>query len=144
MATPLMRKFDAQQDAAALSDALHRLEAFAKNYSWTNKVDFHKAYSALLDFADAGKAYVIDGYLVMVDVIEPWYSNDRVLQEWLVLKLYTGGTVKSIPLCLLQIARQRACLSVISADSSPISIVADAYQDAGFYPLTRSFYKKAN
>lgn len=129
-------------EAFAISDALVKLQKYAKAYSWTNEVDFDKACSAVGDFIGQGKAYVIDGYLVMIDVIQPWYSNDSVLQEWLVLKLYDGGSVDSVPPALLAIAKERGCKSVATADSSPISIVADAYTRAGFLPLTRSFTKE--
>lgn len=129
-------------EAFAISEALTKLHKYAKAYSWTNAIDFDKACQAVGYFSGQGNAYVVDGYLVMVDVVTPWYSNDNVLQEWLVLKLYDGGSVDSVPPALLAIAKERGCKSVITADSSPISIVADAYTRAGFLPLTRSFTKE--
>ena len=123
-----------------------RLDAFqerAKSYGWTNSIDYEKGCMAILDFIDKGKGRIVDGYLVMFDVIEPWYSPDKVLQEWLVIKLYDGGSVDSIPPALSELAREFECKSIISADSSPIRIMEDAYKRAGFKVLTRSFTKEA-
>jgi len=80
--------------------------------------------------------------LVLTAVVYPWYSTAPVLQEWLVLKLHSGGSVNSIPPALLAIAKERGCSVVITGDSSPISIVAEAYSQADFRPLTQSFYKE--
>lgn len=124
-------------------DALIRLERYASEYPWVGNIDFNKACDSVYLTAAAGDAYVIDGYLVLVDVIQPWYTNDKVLQEWLVLKLIhiDGQSVDSIPPALRQLARERGCSAVITADSSPVSIVAGAYKRADFKPLTTSFYK---
>ena len=128
-------------DLRCIYDALRGLEQYAKQYSWTNEVSFEKAYSTIEAEVYAGKAYIVEGYLVMTDVLTPWYSNDKVLQEWLVLKLYKVGSVDSIPEALLAIAKELGCKSVISADSSPVNIVGKAYEKAGWLPLTRSFTK---
>lgn len=128
-------------DWPATVDALMRLEQYAKAYSWTNTVDFQKACGAIHSFIKDGNALVVSGYLVMIDEVTPWYSNDKILQEWLVLKLYQGGDINDVPAALLAEAKKRGCKSVVTADSSPISIVADAYERAGFVPLTRSFTK---
>lgn len=128
-------------DLGCIYDALRGLEQYAKQYSWTNEVDFEKSYSTIEAEVLAGKAYIVEGYLVMTDVLTPWYSNDKILQEWLVLKLYKVGSVESVPKALLAIARELGCKSVISADSSPVNIVGKAYENAGWLPLTRSFTK---
>ena len=138
----MIRLADVIEDRDALIAACKKLQEYAKAYSWTNEVSFDKGVSALQANILMGKGYLIDGYLVMLDIIQPWYSNDKVLQEWLVLKLYPGGTVNSIPPALLSIAQTLGCKSVISADSSPISIVENAYLVDGWRPLTRSFTMK--
>lgn len=131
-------------DLDCIYDALRGLEQYAKQYSWTNSVDFEKAYLTVWAEVLAGKAYVVEGYLVMTDVVTPWYSTDKVLQEWLVLKLYKKGSIGSVPVALLAIAKELGCKSVISADSSPVNIVGRAYEKAGYTPLTRSFTKGIN
>lgn len=128
-------------DLRCIYDALRGLEQYAKQYEWTNSVDFEKAYQTVKVEVLAGKAYIVEGYLVMTDVLTPWYSTDKVLQEWLVLKLYKQGSIDSVPVALLAIAKELGCKSVISADSSPVNIVGRAYEKAGYTPLTRSFTK---
>jgi hypothetical protein len=122
--------------------ALRKLQAYASTYGFTQQVDFHKAVSSVLSASESGDAYIVDGYLVLVDVLLPWYSDERVLQEWLVLKVYDGGSVSSIPAAVRSIAAERGCGVIITADSSPVNIVAKAYREAGFHPLTQSFYTK--
>lgn len=126
-----------------VTEALLKLRDYASQYKWANAIDFDKACASVQQTYDDGCAYVVDGYLVLIDVIQPWYSNDKILQEWLVLKLehIEGQSVDSIPPALLAIAKERGCKSVITADSSPVNIVAGAYQRAGFTPLTTSFFK---
>ena len=130
-------------DYPTITRRLDEFQQRAEAYGWTNAIDYEKGVAAILSFIDGGMGRIVDGYLVMVDVIEPWYSHDKVLQEWLVIKLYEGGTVDSIPLALSELAREFGCKSIISADSSPVSIMEDAYKRAGFKVLTRSFTKEA-
>jgi hypothetical protein len=128
-------------DSRAIHAALKELQRFAEAYSWAVDVDFDQAVTSIWNCRD--KAWVIDGYLVMVDVITPWYSKSPVLQEWLVLKVYPGGKVSSVPPALLKLAKEEYnCSVVITADSSPVSIVARTYEEAGFALLTRSYFKK--
>ena len=131
-----------ERDTSAIREALLRLQEYAKAYDFAVGVNFTLGAGAIADAVADGKGYVIDGYLVMVDKIIPWYSTQPVLQEWLVLKLYPGGKVDSIPPTLLVIARLMGCVCVISGDSSPTNIMAKAYSNAGWGHLTTSFYKR--
>lgn len=128
-------------DWDAVAQALIKLEQYAQQYKWAIGVDFLHAVGNIYDAIVAGQGYVIDGYLVMVDEVKPWYSEVPILTEWLVIKLYSGGSVDSIPPALLEIAKQRGIGMVMTADSSPVNIVAGAYKRAGFSPLTTSFFK---
>ena len=129
------------KDWGAVVNSLMKLENYAKQYKWAIGVDFLYAVGNIYDAVKAGQGYVIDGYLVMVDEVKPWYSKEPILTEWLVIKLYPGGSVDSIPTALLAIAKERGISMVMTADSSPVNIVAEAYQRAGFDKLTTSFFK---
>lgn len=131
-----------EEDRPHIYKALRGLWRYAEQYQWTNEVSFEKACSAIDAYIEQGRAYVVGGYLVMTDVVTPWYSHDKVLQEWLVLKLYKQGAVKDIPEALLEIARRQGCRSVISGDSSPVNIMSRAYEEAGWAPLTKSYTKE--
>lgn len=121
--------------------ALTRLQAFAESYEWVGKVDWDKGTQIIFDTIKAGNAYMVDGYLVLTEVVCPWYTKDLLLQEWLVLKVQVGGNVTAVPKALEEIAKAHNCIAVISADSSPVQLVAAAYKEAGYKPLTNSFYK---
>lgn len=131
-----------ERDTSAIRQALLDLQEYAKAYDFAVGVNFTLATSNLADAVADGRGYVIDGYLVLVDKVTPWYSTQSVLQEWLVLKLYSGGTTSSIPPALKQIAKSLGCVCVISGDSSPVHIMAKTYRDAGWPTLTQSFYKR--
>lgn len=103
-----------------------------------------KALRSVRTVVSSKKAYIVDSYLVFTEVISPWYSNDRLLQEWFVLRLYQGGNVTSVPLALRGIAKELNCSVVITADSSPVNLVGKAYAEAGYKELTRSFYERVD
>ena len=129
-------------DRVSIRIALTKLQEYAKTYGWAVGIDYETAVASIMAEVAEDNAYVIDGYLVLTAVVCPWYSTSPVLQEWLVLKLHSGGSVNSIPPALLAIAKEKGCAVVITGDSSPISIVAGAYSQADFRPLTQSFYKE--
>ena len=137
-----MTRLANSSDEPSIYNALHGLECYAKQYEWAVAVDFEKSYEAIMGEVAAGKAYVVEGYLVMTEVVTPWYSTKSLLQEWLVLKLYKGGSLKALPEALVAIAGRLGCVGVITADSSPVNIVGKAYEESGFTPLTRSFFRK--
>lgn len=134
------RKVLLAEDYDYIMAALLRLEEYAKEYKWASGVNVDLAAYNLITYIEAGQGYVVDGYLVMVDEIKPWYSNEPILTEWLVLKLFPGGSVDSVPAALIQIAKNRGISMIMTADSSPVNIVAGAYKRAGFNPLTTSFF----
>lgn len=130
------------RDHGPMRDALLRLHEYSKKYKFAVGVDYTSAEASVLHEIDAGCAYVIDGYLVLLSKTVPWYATEPILQEWLVLKLYGGGDINNVPAGILQLAKELGCAVAITADSSPVNIMADAYNKAGFSPLTRSFYKE--
>ena len=136
------RKAEIALDRRPVLAALLQLDKYAQAYPWVGSVDFDKGVRVVMDTIDAGNAYLVGGYLVLTDEIVPWYTTDKLLQEWLVIKVRPSPVqVSEVPGALLEIARARGCIGVITADSSPVQLVAKAYDAAGFSPLTTSFYK---
>jgi hypothetical protein len=133
-------------DLPQIAAAGERLAVYATKYGWVGKVDYQQAITNLMAYVEQGKAYVVGGYIVFIDEIQPWWSpiGTKVLQEWLVMRV--GNTVPEgvnvLPTALLEIAASRGCVGVLGGDSSPVSIVAKAYEDAGWQSLTKSFYKE--
>jgi hypothetical protein len=133
------------EDRGALVEACKRLAAYAVKYKWVGEVDYEKGLTALFAEVDKGNAYVIEGYIVFVDEITPWYTQDRLLQEWLVMRLhYVHGELSKVPSALLAIAKARACVGVLGNDSSPVPIVAAAYEGDGWLALTKSYFKEVS
>ena len=138
-----MRLATWEQDRAAILEGCYKLRDYAKSYGFIGTVDFDHGVTSIYNVVTMGNAYIIDGYLVLVAEVEPWYTKDILLQEWLVIKVYpTVNGVKSIPPALLEIAKERGCVMLLTGDSSPVNIMANAYKDAGFHNLTQSFYKE--
>jgi hypothetical protein len=134
-------RWASQADDGLIFNALLNLDRYSDNYDWAVGKNFGKAWCSIAAAVSAGNVAIVDGYLVCVETITPWYSNATVLQEWLVLKLEDGGNIASIPIALQEIAIGRGASLIMSADSSPVNIVAGAYKAAAFKPLTTSFYK---
>jgi hypothetical protein len=131
------------EDRDELVEACKRLAAYAVKYKWVGEVDYTKGLTALFTEIDEGNAYVIEGYIVFVHEITPWYTNDRLLQEWLVMRLHcTHGELTKVPAALLELAKARGCVGVLGGDSSPVHIVAKAYEEAGWVALTKSYFKE--
>lgn len=124
-----------------IRQAILKLDHYAENYDWAVGKDLDKACTSISDAIVLGNVLIVDGYMVCVAIITPWYSNEEVLQEWLVLKIADGGSIKSVPLALEEVAMGLGIKLIMSADSSPVNIVAGAYKEAAFKPLTTSFYK---
>lgn len=131
-----------EDDMPAISQALHTLKYHADKYPFVVSTNVAKAERNLQLSIHFGKAYVVDGYFVLTDTFEPWYSDDKVLQESLVLKLYQGGNRASIPPMLRELAEYLECSVIITADSSPVQLMAKTYEEAGFDKLTQSFCTK--
>ena len=130
-------------DKQHVTTALAKLQSYAAKYPWVINIDWDKAVESIHNAMDRGMGYVVDeSYLVMVDEVVPWYSEDRILQEWLVIRIYPGGDIDSVPPALVEMAKDRDCIMVMSADSSPVKLVADAYVRADFLPLTQTFYQR--
>jgi len=124
-----------------IRQAILKLDHYSDDYDWAVGKDLDKACASIEGAIRNGNVLIVDGYMVCIETLIPWYSNAPVLQEWLVLKIADGGNVKSVPLALEEVAMGYGIKLIMSADSSPVNIVAGAYKEAAFKPLTTSFYK---
>jgi hypothetical protein len=132
------------EDWPSVEEALARFAKVAVSYPFVDGLDFERACTSIKDCIKAGDGYIIDGYLVMTTLLCPWYSTAKILQEWLVLKVYhtpPEGT-KNIPEYLESLAARLGATRLITGDSSPVDIMGSTYRSAGFKPLTCSFFKE--
>jgi hypothetical protein len=134
------------EDWPDVEEALARFAKVAVSYPFVDGLDFERACTSIKTCIEAGDGYIIDGYLVMTTCFCPWYSTAKILQEWLVLKVYRTppwGT-KNIPEHLSAVAVRLGATRLITGDSSPVDIMGSTYRSAGFIPLTCSFFKEVS
>ena len=129
-------------DLPTIGRELAKLEKYAKDYGFISSTDLVKATSSIAQQIREGNGYIVGDYLVMVAEVTPWYSNDKLLQEWFTMKLkFKARGREYIPALLKDVAAYRGCTHVLTADSSNGSM-AKTWRWAGFSPLTQSFYTK--
>jgi hypothetical protein len=130
---------------AALVKFYELVQKHPEYYTWAYGLEFEKACWSIRHAVAMGKVYYIDGYIVCIDVVTPWYSEKPVLQEWLTLRIETNrsnGGCERIPQALRDLAVELGCAIVMTADSSAVSVMEDTYKANGYKPLTRSFYSE--
>ena len=142
----MLAKATVAADWPSVEKALAGFAKVAMNYPFVDGLDFERACTSIKTCIEAGDGYIIDGYLVMTTCFCPWYSTAKILQEWLVLKVYPTppeGT-KHIPAYLERLAVRLGATRLITGDSSPVDIMGSTYRSAGFKPLTCSFFKEVS
>lgn len=138
-----------ESDLPDLMRALVKFADFAKanpaHYSFAKDWNLITGYDNLAKAVRAkdnrNPVYRIGGYLVFCSIVNPWYGG-RVLQEWFTIKVGPSGiSAEGIPGVLLKRAAEDGVSGLIGGDSSPTSIMAAAYEKAGFTPLTKAYFK---
>lgn len=131
MATPLTLNTEEYNYAARLlDDAVARLATLhlkpeAKDYNPRKALDFLIEHNAL---------YRVKGYLVGYVVDVPWYADNPVLCELLVLRFGSGGTLRDVTQFFESEARLHGCDRIctgtlLSADDNRL---AQTYERLGF------------
>jgi len=135
------------RDVAPLYRAMRAFEAKVlaqpDHYKFARGFNFSVAYGSLLDAITARRCLYIDGYMVFFDIITPWYGGEPLLQEWFTIKVANEDTQLTLVVAQLHAyARGRGCRAVLGGDSSPVSLMASAYEAEGFTPLTKQYFKE--
>ena len=131
-------------DLPAIGKGLAKLQTVADNYGFVNSTNLTKATLALINEIRLGNGYIVGDYLVMVAEVTPWYSDDKVLQEWFTMKLKFKAEGRNLLAgALILIALKRSCTHIMTADSSG-GPMAKQWANSGFTPLTQSFYQRVS
>ncbi len=130
------------QDITAIEAVMRKQARRISKRPWATASDIEKAVEAVLAACANGGGYMVDGYLVLVDVVVPWHSHQPILHEWLVLKVYHGGSIHSVPNALLQLEKALGCCGIVGGDTSVTATLAAAYAEAGFTPHGKTFFRK--
>lgn len=126
---------------AALNDLVCNLRA-----------DGRKAVYAILDVPTTLRslyafdhAYIVeDSFLVVYDVGAPWYSQDAILSELLVLRLLPGSSFTAVADFLTNAAREAGAklAAVGTALAKSDAALASLYSKNGFTEAARSLVKE--
>lgn len=128
-------------DVPTIRKALAAFKARVSPDSFIGVIDLDKAMLGLAAEIQEGNGYIVQDFLVMVDVLTPWYSHDKVLREWFTLKLrFRASGHPALAPSLVAIGQQRGCSLVITGDTS--NSLARWWLAGEMYPLTQSFFKK--
>lgn len=92
--------------------------------------------SAAINYYDnfSPTTMMVDGYLVMCTVDTLWFSYEKVVQELLVVRVETGGTMKSVAQFLQAVADEAGATKVLvgTAFSRSDRALARMYKAQGF------------
>lgn len=139
----LYRLADVVKDLAAIGKAVDDLERNYAAYGYSQRPNPRKVERYIHDHIRAGLAFIVDeGFLVLVGVGEAWHSDDRALEERLVLRLHKGGDIRAVPKVLEHVARTLKCDSLLASDSSIGFRMGKVYSRAGMRPITTTYYKE--
>ena len=130
-------------DMPKVGAALASFEPEALKKGFIGSTSLKKATLSIAQQIREGNGYLVGDYLVMVSELTPWYSEEKILQEWFTIKLtrraYGFGNIAK---CLEEVAIERGCSLVITGDTS--GTMARAWQAGGMSPLSQSFYKRVS
>lgn len=128
-------------DLAAVHRAAVRCVRREASYLAVAPINVDKACANASRAISEGNAYIVGGYFVLAEAVSPWYSDVRVLQESLVMRVYPGGNALDVAKALQDIAARLGCSWVATGDMGKYQLMAKAYLAEGFQPQPPSFYK---
>ena len=143
----LATKLDLPALLAALTLFADQVKEQPDHYTFAKGYDLNFAYAQLassITKPSQGEVILfIDGYMVFTTAIQPWYGGQPFLQEWFTIKVSPSfnGTV-GVVRALEAYATENGLRGVLGGDSSPVSIMAKAYEQSGFTPLTKVYFKE--
>ena len=130
-----------ESDSLEIVRAIYKFREQANEHPFFKPVSLSKALGFIWEQCAQGNAWLANGYLIIVSVSTPWYSNERMLVEQLVVKIAKGGTADDIPVVLDLLAAKLGCTKIVTSDSSPSGNVAAACSRAGYLPFSPTLYK---
>ncbi|MCA3173556.1 MAG: hypothetical protein ING25_10980 [Burkholderiales bacterium] len=143
----LATKLDLPSLLTALTFFAEQVKGQPEHYTFAKGHDLNFAYAQLTRSitkpAQGEVVLFIDGYMVFTMVVQPWYGGQPFLQEWFTIKVgpSINGTLGVVAV-LQAFAKGSGLRGVLGGDSSPVSIMAKAYEQSGFVPLTKVYFKE--
>lgn len=110
-----------------------------KRPGWGRFIHPGKAEYQIRLALEEGRVYEIHGCAVMIDIGADWYSLADFLFEKFVLAIHEDARPDLVPAALVQLARDRGCVAVVSGDMVA-GLMNRHYTAAGFKPDGTNFY----
>lgn len=123
-------------DRQALWWALADLEANRFRYPMRVLPDISGAVDHITAKADLGEAIVVSGCLLMFSIITPWYGNERVLQEELILSLRPGANPRAAVRKLQALEKEHGCAYTLAGNLLQDPRLTRLYEREGFSKLS--------
>jgi hypothetical protein len=116
----------------AILCALKRLQSRSKAPQMMFS-DLNKAGFSIRGWIDDGEAWIVGDYFVAVTRGTMWYSEDPMLFEQLVIKVYNtnNNQISTVTDFLKALCVSESCAAVIVGDAQSGRMIP-VYQDAGF------------
>lgn len=101
---------------------------------------------ALRNVFEADNAYIVDGYLVVYNITEMWWSDTPILAEQLVFALEPEDSLKAVVAFLEAKAREAGAkyLCVGTALAKSDNALASLYEKCGFSRMAINLAKEIN
>lgn len=123
-------------DRQALWRALEHLEAYRFRYPMKVLPDVGGAWTHIVAKADLGEAIVVGKCLLMFSVITPWYGNERVLQEELILSLHPDANPRAAVRELRRLEKVHSCAYTVAGNLLQDQRLTRLYEREGFFKLS--------
>lgn len=136
------RRYQPLEDHLLLETALDDWEAQAPKYGYVDYPNRDKVLANIYNKHLEDDAYIVDSsFLLLVESITPWFADDKILQEVLVLRLRYGGRLASVISAIEDIAYSRGDDKILLSDSSVGLSLSKFYKRKGYSLVTNSFFK---
>jgi hypothetical protein len=101
-----------------------------------------KAKASLMEAARRNRAYMVDGYLVVFDLMSPWHSDITILIEEFVLRVYPTSQPPSVIPEFLEAARALHNAAYIVSGDGQVGAMSKHYLAAGYRKIGEQYMKE--
>lgn len=101
-----------------------------------------KAKASLMEAARRNRAYMVDGYLVVFDLMSPWHSDITILIEEFVLRVQATNQPPSVIPEFLDAMRVMHRAAYIVSGDGQVGAMSQHYLAAGYRKIGEQFMKE--
>ncbi len=102
------------------------------------------ALGNVLRAIDEGRAWMADGYFILVDVGSPWFSSQRMLIEEIIIRVRPTTLPVSYAIDALDLIAEKLGCTAIAAGDTQIGYMTPHYHAAGYTTLGTQLMKEVS